>query len=49
MRYGVIIAGGSVSEQVELARLAEGAGWDGVFTWDGIHVGDDIAVNDRGC
>jgi hypothetical protein len=46
MRYGVIITGGEAREQVELARAAEAAGWDGVFTWDGIHVGDDIATHD---
>lgn len=46
MRYGVIITGGEAREQVELARAAEAAGWDGVFTWDGIHVGDDIPVHD---
>ena len=46
MNYGVIITGGPLREQVELARAAEGAGWDGVFTWDGIHVGDDIDVHD---
>jgi len=46
MRFGVIIAGGPVHEQVELARAAEAAGWDGVFTWDGIHVGDTVEVHD---
>ena len=46
MRYGVIITGGEAKEQVELARAAEAAGWDGVFTWDGIHVGDDVPVHD---
>jgi alkanesulfonate monooxygenase SsuD/methylene tetrahydromethanopterin reductase-like flavin-dependent oxidoreductase (luciferase family) len=46
MRFGVIITGGPVREQVDLARGAERAGWDGVFTWDGIHVGDDIEVHD---
>jgi alkanesulfonate monooxygenase SsuD/methylene tetrahydromethanopterin reductase-like flavin-dependent oxidoreductase (luciferase family) len=46
MRYGVIITGGPVHEQLELARLAEEAGWDGVFTWDGIHLGDAIEVHD---
>lgn len=46
MKYGVIITGGEALEQVELARAAEAAGWDGVFTWDGIHVGDDIATYD---
>ena len=46
MRYGVIITGGPVREQIELARAAEGSGWDGVFSWDGIHVGDAIEVHD---
>lgn len=46
MRYGVIITGGEALEQVALAREAEAAGWDGVFTWDGIHVADDIETYD---
>jgi alkanesulfonate monooxygenase SsuD/methylene tetrahydromethanopterin reductase-like flavin-dependent oxidoreductase (luciferase family) len=46
MRYGVIITGGDAMEQVGLAREAEAAGWDGVFTWDGIHVSDDIETYD---
>jgi alkanesulfonate monooxygenase SsuD/methylene tetrahydromethanopterin reductase-like flavin-dependent oxidoreductase (luciferase family) len=46
LRYGVIITGGPVHEQVGLAKTAEDAGWDGVFTWDGIHVGDEIEVRD---
>ena len=46
MKYGVIITGGSVDEQIGLARAAESAGWDGVFTWDGIHVGDSMDVHD---
>jgi hypothetical protein len=46
MRYGVIITGGPVHEQVEMARAAETAGWDGVFTWDGIHVGDAMEMHD---
>jgi alkanesulfonate monooxygenase SsuD/methylene tetrahydromethanopterin reductase-like flavin-dependent oxidoreductase (luciferase family) len=46
MRYGTIITGGPVHEQVALAQSAEKAGWDGVFTWDGIHVGDDVEVGD---
>ena len=46
MKFGVIITGGHVRDQVELAQLAELAGWDGVYTWDGIHVGDDIEVHD---
>jgi len=46
MKYGVIITGGPVMEQIELARAAEATGWDGVFTWDGIHVGDGMEVHD---
>jgi alkanesulfonate monooxygenase SsuD/methylene tetrahydromethanopterin reductase-like flavin-dependent oxidoreductase (luciferase family) len=46
MRYGTIITGGPVHEQVALARAAEAAGWHGVFTWDGIHVGDEMEVHD---
>ncbi|MDQ3870970.1 MAG: LLM class flavin-dependent oxidoreductase [Chloroflexota bacterium] len=42
----MIITGGPVHEQIELARLAEAAGWDGVFTWDGIHLGDELEVHD---
>jgi alkanesulfonate monooxygenase SsuD/methylene tetrahydromethanopterin reductase-like flavin-dependent oxidoreductase (luciferase family) len=46
VKYGFIITGGEAREQVELARAAEAAGWDGVFTWDGIHVADDIETYD---
>jgi alkanesulfonate monooxygenase SsuD/methylene tetrahydromethanopterin reductase-like flavin-dependent oxidoreductase (luciferase family) len=46
LRYGTIITGGPVHEQVALARAAEEAGWDGVFTWDGVHVGDAVDVHD---
>ena len=46
MKYGFIITGGEAREQVELARAAEAAGWDGVFTWDGVHVRDDIETYD---
>jgi alkanesulfonate monooxygenase SsuD/methylene tetrahydromethanopterin reductase-like flavin-dependent oxidoreductase (luciferase family) len=34
MRYGVILPGGTAPEQLELARSAERAGWDGVFVWE---------------
>lgn len=34
MRYGVILPGGGAREQLELAQLAEQAGWDGVFVWE---------------
>jgi alkanesulfonate monooxygenase SsuD/methylene tetrahydromethanopterin reductase-like flavin-dependent oxidoreductase (luciferase family) len=46
VKFGVIITGGPVHEQVAAAQAAEQAGWDGVFTWDGIHVGDEIEVHD---
>jgi len=34
MQYGVILPGGTSVEQLELAILAEQAGWDGVFVWE---------------
>jgi len=46
VKFGFIITGGEAREQVELAREAEAAGWDGVFTWDGIHVSDEIETYD---
>jgi alkanesulfonate monooxygenase SsuD/methylene tetrahydromethanopterin reductase-like flavin-dependent oxidoreductase (luciferase family) len=46
MKAGVLITGGPADEQVALARAADDAGWDGVFTFDGIHVGDDIEIHD---
>jgi alkanesulfonate monooxygenase SsuD/methylene tetrahydromethanopterin reductase-like flavin-dependent oxidoreductase (luciferase family) len=46
MQTGILITGGPVADQIELARAAEAAGWDGVFTWDGIHVGDTVEVHD---
>ena len=46
MKFGFIITGGEAREQVELARAAEAAGWDAVFTWDGIHVGDEVETYD---
>lgn len=46
MKYGVIITGAAVAEQIALAKAAEASGWDGVFTWDGIHVGDGAEVHD---
>ena len=46
MQAGILITGGPVDAQIRLAREAEAAGWDGVFTWDGIHVGDEAQVHD---
>jgi alkanesulfonate monooxygenase SsuD/methylene tetrahydromethanopterin reductase-like flavin-dependent oxidoreductase (luciferase family) len=34
MRYGAVLPGGTAAEQLELAVLAEQAGWDGVFVWE---------------
>jgi Luciferase-like monooxygenase len=34
MRYGMILPGGTASEQLEQAIVAEQAGWDGVFVWE---------------
>jgi Luciferase-like monooxygenase len=34
VRSGVILPGGSASQQLELAVIAERAGWDGVFVWE---------------
>ena len=34
MKTGVILPGGPASQQLELAVLAERAGWDGVFVWE---------------
>jgi hypothetical protein len=34
MNFGVILPGGTATEQLELAVLAEKAGWDGVFVWE---------------
>jgi alkanesulfonate monooxygenase SsuD/methylene tetrahydromethanopterin reductase-like flavin-dependent oxidoreductase (luciferase family) len=34
IRCGAVLPGGSATEQLELALLAEQAGWDGVFVWE---------------
>jgi len=34
MRGGFVLPGGTAPEQVELAVLAEQAGWDGIFVWE---------------
>jgi hypothetical protein len=33
-RCGVILPGGTAPEQLELAALADGSGWDAVFAWE---------------
>ena len=34
MRCGVVLPGGTATEQLDQAVLAEQAGWDGVFVWE---------------
>jgi alkanesulfonate monooxygenase SsuD/methylene tetrahydromethanopterin reductase-like flavin-dependent oxidoreductase (luciferase family) len=34
IRCGAVLPGGSATDQLELAVLAEQAGWDGVFVWE---------------
>lgn len=34
IKCGAVLPGGTASEQLELAVLAEESGWDGVFTWE---------------
>jgi len=34
MHYGMILPGGTSTEQLDQAVLAERAGWDGVFVWE---------------
>lgn len=34
MRYGAVLPGGTATEQLEQAILAEQAGWDGLFVWE---------------
>jgi alkanesulfonate monooxygenase SsuD/methylene tetrahydromethanopterin reductase-like flavin-dependent oxidoreductase (luciferase family) len=34
MRAGVVLPGGTATEQLQHAVLAEQAGWDGVFVWE---------------
>jgi Luciferase-like monooxygenase len=34
MRFGFVLPGGTATQQLEQAVLAEDAGWDGVFVWE---------------
>jgi hypothetical protein len=34
MRFGFVLPGGTATEQLEQAVLADQAGWDGVFVWE---------------
>ncbi len=40
MNYGIVLTTGDPRTSAELARRAEEAGWDGVFTFDAIAIGD---------
>src|SRR3954451_19040740 len=34
MQYGFVLPGGTATEQLTLAVVADRAGWDGVFVWE---------------
>jgi alkanesulfonate monooxygenase SsuD/methylene tetrahydromethanopterin reductase-like flavin-dependent oxidoreductase (luciferase family) len=34
MKFGVVLPGGTATQQLEQAMLAENAGWDAVFVWE---------------
>lgn len=34
IKCGAVLPGGTATQQLELAQLAEESGWDGVFTWE---------------
>ena len=34
MRFGFVMPGGTATEQLAMAELAEASGWDGVFVWE---------------
>ena len=38
MKFGFVLSKGNPHETLNLAREAEQAGWDGVFTWDAISI-----------
>jgi alkanesulfonate monooxygenase SsuD/methylene tetrahydromethanopterin reductase-like flavin-dependent oxidoreductase (luciferase family) len=38
VQYGIILTAGEIHEILAMAREAEAAGWDAVFTWDGINI-----------
>ncbi|AHY45715.1 Coenzyme F420-dependent N5N10-methylene tetrahydromethanopterin reductase and related flavin-dependent oxidoreductase [Rubrobacter radiotolerans] len=46
MKYGFIVTSGDPRTVCDLAREAEGAGWDGVFYWDGMYLGSEHEVYD---
>lgn len=49
MRYGMILPGGSATEQLEQAVLAGEVGWGGVFVWEAVYgVGRQVPVSRAG-
>jgi alkanesulfonate monooxygenase SsuD/methylene tetrahydromethanopterin reductase-like flavin-dependent oxidoreductase (luciferase family) len=44
IRCAVVLPGGTATEQLELAELADRAGWDGVFTWEAAYGVDAWAL-----
>lgn len=34
MKFGIVLPGGTATQQLDLAVLAEETGWDGVFVWE---------------
>jgi alkanesulfonate monooxygenase SsuD/methylene tetrahydromethanopterin reductase-like flavin-dependent oxidoreductase (luciferase family) len=44
LKQGFVLPGGSAPEQLELAVLAEAAGWDAVFVWEGGYAVDAWAL-----
>jgi alkanesulfonate monooxygenase SsuD/methylene tetrahydromethanopterin reductase-like flavin-dependent oxidoreductase (luciferase family) len=44
MRYGAVLPGGTATEQLDQALVAEQAGWDGVFTWEAAYGVDPWSV-----
>jgi len=44
IRCGAVLPGGSATHQLELALLAEQAGWDGVFVWEAAYGPDAWSV-----
>jgi alkanesulfonate monooxygenase SsuD/methylene tetrahydromethanopterin reductase-like flavin-dependent oxidoreductase (luciferase family) len=39
IKLGIIVTAGDPRTAADLAALAEGHGWDGVYTWDGVAIG----------
>lgn len=34
MKFGVVLPGGTATQQLEQAIVPEACGWDGVFVWE---------------